>query len=1229
MEPLAAARTPVFVTRLSVLLAIAFGCARIAVAQPLPALAGVPPVYLKQGESQDLTLTGQNLAGVTAVVVVPDPRGLTAALVQPDKPADGSKPDANAPAKVKLSAAADAPLGDRELRLVTPTGVTAPLVVTVGQYPFFPDTEPNNAPDAAQTVKLPASLGGRVEAPGDVDCYRFEAKKGQHLVFDIFAERLGSPLDPVLVIQDSNGRELPHADAYHGGDPMAVFDAPADGTYTLLVRDIQYRGGGDYAYRVDAGEVPYVESLLPMTGRRGQKVEVTAVGHNLAGGEKVTLDLTNAEPGPMPVRAKTAAGWSNEVTFVVTDVPQVAGPGGNHSPEQAAAVAVPAEVTGVLAKAGDEDFYKFTLPVKQQVTIEVRARAIGSPVDPLVTLKTAKGDVVEQTNGTPDADPRINRSLEAGEHVLSVRDLTYAGGPGHAYRIDLATGTPPPDFAVRFLPDATRVGRGGNVRVWCEVRRANGYKGDVTVSVEGLPPGVTTSGPVVLAEKTSGLFTLSAAPDAALGSVPITLKATGTVGGQDVTRTGQAELGSRVVRQAYLTVMEAAPFAVDAVALIKPEQLKDYGKQVADLYAKVNTQTPQLDAAQAEWEKKVGTPVEWTVLDPQKLTAASGVPLTKQPDGSVLAGGNPPERDTYTIVAAADLKAITAVRVEALADPSLPNNGPGRPPNGNFVLSKFAVTAAPKADPAKAQPVKFKTARATVEQTDYTVATVLDSKSGRGWAILPGLGNSQTAWFFPAEPAALPDGGSVLTITLDQQFGMLHTIGKFRLSVTDNPDAAKPDRASLPAPEAAILKTPTDKRTPEQKVQLSAYYRSVAPELAGDRGRLESLRNAVGPYAEIARLEGIVNATGSAFDAELKEWADRALAGGWSVADATDAKAANGTTLVREADGSVSAAGANPPTETYAVTVRTPLKQVTAVKIEALPDERFPAAGPGRAADGNFILTRLAATIPAKGPDGKPAAPAPIDFRSATATFEQKGWPAVGALDDRNDTGWAIAPNAGRPAAATFALKNPVTANDGAATLTLALEQQSPKPQHTLGRFRVWVTGAARPDDASRLPPSVAAVLRLPADKRSPQQKEELANHYRTIAPTLDSVRDRLEELKSQAPPLPLTFARGRKTFIPVPVVRTGAFAGDVQVTLEGFTAGRDPATRTPAPIAKSIIVTPLALKGDDPFGRLNVEILKACDVGTRMVVLKAEAKVGNDTYVAYSPAFPLTVTEK
>src|SRR5206468_13054216 len=139
-----------------------------------------------------------------------------------------------------------------------------------------------------------------------------------------------------------------------------------------------------------------------------------------------------------------------------------------------------------------------------------------------------------------------------------------------------------------------------------------------------------------------------------------------------------------------------------------------------------------------------------------------------------------------------------------------------------------------------------------------------------GWASDADTGEPRTASFFPAV-ACGADGGNVLTFTLGLQVGMLHRIGKCRVWVSSDPDAAKPARAPLPAPVAAVVKTPADKRSAEQKAQLAAYYRSIAPELAADRAKLEGLRNAVGPYAEIARLEGLLNASGSAFDAERKE----------------------------------------------------------------------------------------------------------------------------------------------------------------------------------------------------------------------------------------------------------------------------------------------------------------------------------------------------------------------
>ena len=125
---------------------------------------------------------------------------------------------------------------------------------------------------------------------------------------------------------------------------------------------------------------------------------------------------------------------------------------------------------------------------------------------------------------------------------------------------------------------------------------------------------------------------------------------------------------------------------------------------------------------------------------------------------------------------------------------------------------------------------------------------------------MPELGRPQAAYFFLASPLAGSATGTVLTFTLDQQFGMLHTLGKFRLSVTTDPDVkSKQGGKTVPAPVLAIVQTPADKRTPEQKAQLATYYRSIAPRAVGPTAhRLESLRSAVGPYAEIARLEALL-----------------------------------------------------------------------------------------------------------------------------------------------------------------------------------------------------------------------------------------------------------------------------------------------------------------------------------------------------------------------------------
>jgi len=78
---------------------------------------------------------------------------------------------------------------------------------------------------------------------------------------------------------------------------------------------------------------------------------------------------------------------------------------------------------------------------------------------------------------------------------------------------------------------------------------------------------------------------------------------------------------------------------------------------------------------------------------------------------------NPPN-EVLTLIVHTELKNITAVRLEALTHRSLVKDGPGRASNGNFALSDFKLTVAPKKEKAAGMAIKFVSAKATFEQKD-------------------------------------------------------------------------------------------------------------------------------------------------------------------------------------------------------------------------------------------------------------------------------------------------------------------------------------------------------------------------------------------------------------------------------------------------------------------------------------------------------------------------------
>jgi hypothetical protein len=258
----------------------------------------------------------------------------------------------------------------------------------------------------------------------------------------------------------------------------------------------------------------------------------------------------------------------------------------------------------------------------------------------------------------------------------------------------------------------------------------------------------------------------------------------------------------------------------------------------------------KLPEKQAAWEVSLGKPVVWQPLDPSDLKSAAGATLAKQDDKSIVATGNL-AKDVYTIVAPAELKGITGIRLEALPDSALKDGGPGRAPNGNFVVSELKVTIAYKSDPAQSMAVELANGSADFSQDNWHVAGAIDGNDQTGWAIMPQFGKAHEA-IFETKTDAGHDDGSLLTITISQQYpDGKHLLGKFRLSVTDG---TRPlTRAKLPEAVAAALAVPKVQRTPEQAAAIAAHYRSLDADFA----RLTAAVQSAADQAKNARALGI------------------------------------------------------------------------------------------------------------------------------------------------------------------------------------------------------------------------------------------------------------------------------------------------------------------------------------------------------------------------------------
>ncbi len=213
----------------------------------------------------------------------------------------------------------------------------------------------------------------------------------------------------------------------------------------------------------------------------------------------------------------------------------------------------------------------------------------------------------------------------------------------------------------------------------------------------------------------------------------------------------------------------------------------------------------------------------WFPLAPSELKASNKATLVTLADRSIRASGNA-DKGTYTITYRTPLRGIRGFRLEALPQPGIKGNGPGLPPNGNFVVTEIELDAAPLDKPKEKKRIGIAKGQVDFAQAGFAVEQVFDGKTQdqRGWAVSPRGGMVHWATFQTKE-AVDHEAGSLLTFTIHQYHGAAdHRLAHFRISVTtDQGDVV----LGLPE-EFSSLQTLADaQRTTESLADLIGYLK--------------------------------------------------------------------------------------------------------------------------------------------------------------------------------------------------------------------------------------------------------------------------------------------------------------------------------------------------------------------------------------------------------------------
>ena len=320
-----------------------------------PSLTHAIPSAVAPGKTTTLALFGENLNGATELWTS-----------FPAKATRTITTNANESGKAvfQIVVPKNVPVGIGAVRLATTNGVSNLALVMIDDLPGVAGHGTNRTIATAQALRWPVAVDANCDELS-FDYYKLAAKKGQRLSVEVVANRMGSPLDPVVRLLDAAGKELAYCDDDPGlgSDPRFGLTIPSSGQYFLEIRDVGYQGGQKHRYRLRLGDFPLTSVPFPLGIEREKQATVSFLGRDLRGLRTQTIKIpTDFSDGQTNVSVRFARGkGSSFVTLLCSDLPELTETEPNDRPDQATKVEPHRPSTDASRNRGTVTASSFTL----------------------------------------------------------------------------------------------------------------------------------------------------------------------------------------------------------------------------------------------------------------------------------------------------------------------------------------------------------------------------------------------------------------------------------------------------------------------------------------------------------------------------------------------------------------------------------------------------------------------------------------------------------------------------------------------------------------------------------------------------------------------------------------------------------------------------------------------------------------------------------------------------